>query len=64
VEPLRVKPERLAERIEEALAEPDPRMALVAMAELQLETVRLGPSGRYVDRARSWLAEGLEVLRR
>jgi Nucleotidyltransferase domain len=63
VEPLAVKPERLAERIDEALAEPDPRRALVAMTELQLETVRLAPSGPNVDRARVWLAEGLEVLR-
>lgn len=64
VEPLEVKPERLAERIEEALVEPDPQRALVAMTELQLDTLRLAPSGRYVDRARSWLAEGQEVLRK
>jgi hypothetical protein len=32
------------------------------MTELQLETVRLAPSGRNVDRAREWLAEGLAVL--
>jgi predicted nucleotidyltransferase len=62
VEPLAVKPERLAERIEEALAEPDPRRALLAMAELQLEAVRLAPSGPNVDRARTWLGEALEVL--
>jgi predicted nucleotidyltransferase len=63
VEPLAIKPDRLAERIEEALAEPDPRRALVAMAELQLETVRLAPSGPNVARARVWLAKGIEVLR-
>jgi predicted nucleotidyltransferase len=63
VEPLAVKPERLAERIEAALAEPDPRTALLLMTELQLDTVRLAPSGPNVDRARTWLAEGLEVLR-
>lgn len=63
VEPLAVKPKRLAERIEEALAEPDPRRALLAMTELQLETVRLAPSGPNVDRARVWLAEGVELLR-
>ena len=61
-ESLAIKPDRLAERIEEALAEPDPRVAVRSMAELQLETVRLAPSGRNVDRARTWLAEGLEAL--
>jgi predicted nucleotidyltransferase len=63
VEPLAIKPERLAERIEEALAERDPRTALRLMAELQLEAVDLAPSGPNVDRARTWLAEGIEVLR-
>jgi predicted nucleotidyltransferase len=63
LEPLAIKPERLAERIDEALAEPDPRTALRLMTELQLETVRLAPSGPNVDRARVWLAEGVEVLR-
>jgi predicted nucleotidyltransferase len=62
VEPLAIKPERLAERIEEALAEPDPRTAVRLMTELQLETVRLAPSGPNVDRARRWLAEGLALL--
>jgi predicted nucleotidyltransferase len=64
VEPLARRPERLAERIEEALAEPDPRTALGLMAELQLETVRLAPSGPNVDRAREWLTEALAVLQR
>jgi hypothetical protein len=63
VEPLAVKPERLAERIEEALTEPDPRRALAIMTELQLDTVRLAPSGPNIDRARTFLAEGLELLR-
>ena len=63
VEPLAVKPERLAERIDAALAEPDPRTALLLMTQLQLDTVRLAPSGPNVDRARAWLAAGLEVLR-
>ncbi len=63
VEALSVKPERLAERIDEALAEADPRSALLGMTELQLETARLAPSGPNVDRARTWLAEGIEVLR-
>jgi predicted nucleotidyltransferase len=63
IAPLTVKPGRLAERIEEALAEPDPRRALLTMAELQIETVRLAPSGPNVGRARVWLAEAIEVLR-
>ncbi|HEU5476879.1 MAG TPA: nucleotidyltransferase domain-containing protein [Gaiellaceae bacterium] len=63
VEPLAVKPERLAERIEEALIDPDPRRALLTLTELQLDTVQLAPSGRNVDRARTWLAAGVELLR-
>jgi predicted nucleotidyltransferase len=63
LEPLAVKPDRLAERIEEALTEPEPRRALAIMTELQLDTVRLAPSGPNVDRARTWLAEGLALLR-
>jgi hypothetical protein len=63
VEPLAVKPDRLADRIEAALTEPDPRRALLTMTELQLDTVRLAPSGPNVDRARLWLAEGVELLR-
>jgi predicted nucleotidyltransferase len=62
VEPLAIKPDRLAERIEQALAEVDPRRALLVMTELQLETVRLAPSGPNVDRARTWLAEALALL--
>jgi len=61
-EPLAVKPERLAERIEDALTEPDPVRALVVMTQLQLDTVLLAPSGPNVDRARLWLAEALEIL--
>jgi predicted nucleotidyltransferase len=63
VEPLAIKPDRLAERIEEALTEPDPRRALRIMTELQLEAVLLAPSGPYIDRARVWLREGVELLR-
>ena len=63
LEGLTVKPERLGERIEEALTEPDPTKALVVMMELQLETVALAPSGPNVDRARRWLAAALDVLR-
>ena len=63
VEALELKPERLAERIEAALAERDPPTALRLMTELQLDTVRLAPSGPNVERARAWLAAALEVLR-
>ena len=62
-EPLAVKPDRLAERIEAALTEPDPRRALLTMTELQLDTVRLAPSGPNVDRARKWLEAGAALLR-
>jgi hypothetical protein len=61
---LAVKPDRLAERIEDALTEPDPRRALLRMTELQAETVALAPDGPNVVRARTWLAEGLDLLRR
>ena len=64
VGPLEIKPERLAERIDAALAEPDPRTALRLMTELQLETVRLAPDGPNVDRARVWLAAAADRLRR
>jgi hypothetical protein len=64
VAPLRIKPDRLADRIDEALTEPDPRRALLLMTELQRETVVLAPSGPNVDRARVWLAEAVDVLRR
>ncbi|HEV2776891.1 MAG TPA: hypothetical protein VGV90_14960 [Solirubrobacteraceae bacterium] len=63
VAPLRTKPDRLAERIEEALSESDPRRALRVMTELQLDTVRLAPSGPNVDRAAAWLADGMDILR-
>jgi predicted nucleotidyltransferase len=58
------KPERLAERIEEALTEPDPRRALLVLTELQLDTVALAPNGPNVVRARKWLSEALELLAR
>jgi hypothetical protein len=63
VAPLAVKPDRLAERIEDALTEPDPRRALLVMTELQLEAVLLAPSGPNVDRARTWLGEAAAALR-
>jgi predicted nucleotidyltransferase len=59
---LAVKPVRLAERIEHALTEPDPRRAILVMTELQAETVALAPPGPNVERARHWLAEVVEVL--
>jgi len=59
---LAIKPDRLAERIEESLAGQDPRRSLATMTELQLETVRLAPDGPNVARARRWLAEGLAIL--
>jgi hypothetical protein len=59
---LPVKPERMAQRIEEALTQPDPRRALIAMTELQAETVALAPDGPNVDRARTWLSQGRDIL--
>jgi predicted nucleotidyltransferase len=56
------KPERLAERIEEALTEPDALRALLVLTELQAETVALAPDGPNINRARKWLGEGREVL--
>jgi len=61
---LRVKPERVAERIEEALTAPDARRALLVMTDLQLETLSLAPNGPNVDRAQTWLIDGREILRR
>ena len=60
---LQTKPDRLAERIAEALTDPDARRALRVMTELQLDTVLLAPSGPNIDRARAWLAEGVDILR-
>jgi predicted nucleotidyltransferase len=59
---LAVKPERLAERIEEALTDPDPQRALLVLTELQAETVALAPDGPNVNRARKWLSDGREIL--
>lgn len=60
---LPLKPDRVAERIEEALAEPDPRRAVLTMTELQLDTLALAPSGPNVDRARAWLDACAALLR-
>jgi hypothetical protein len=62
VAPLPIKPDRLAERIDEALTESDPRRALRIITRLELDTVRLAPAGPNVDRARTWLADGVKVL--
>lgn len=59
---LDVKPVRLAERIDEALSEPDPRRALLLMTELQADTVALAPDGPNVTRARRWLATAADLL--
>jgi predicted nucleotidyltransferase len=63
VRALPVKPERVAERIEEALTEPDPLRALLVMSELQADTAELAPRGPNIDRARRWLREVSAVLR-
>jgi predicted nucleotidyltransferase len=63
VAPLARKPERLAERIEEALTEPDPRRAVLVLTELQADTVALAPDGPNVVRARKWLSDAREILR-
>jgi hypothetical protein len=63
VRELAVKPERLAERVEEALTEPDPLRAMLVMSELQADTADLAPSGPNIDRARGWLREVSAVLR-
>jgi hypothetical protein len=59
---LTVKPDRLAERIAEALTEPDPQRSLLAMAQLQAETLALAPDGPNVERARKWIGEGRHIL--
>jgi predicted nucleotidyltransferase len=59
---LAVKPERMAERIEEALTEPDLRRGVIVMTELQLETAELAPDGPNIIRARQWLSDALEIL--
>src|SRR4051794_11424519 len=63
VEPLAVKPERLAQRIDEALTEPDSRKALLVMSNLQADALALAPSGPHVDRARSWVHDVIGLLR-
>ena len=62
VAPLALKPDRLAERIDHAVSEPDPRLALLVMTQLQLDAVLLAHDGPNVDRARRWLAPAAELL--
>jgi hypothetical protein len=58
-----VKPDDLAERIEELLTEPDPLRAMLVLSVLQADTLALAPSGPNVDRARVWVRGAIEVLR-
>jgi hypothetical protein len=60
---LAIKPDRLAERIEEALTEADPVRAFIVLGELQVDALALAPSGPNVERARRWVPQVLDVLR-
>jgi hypothetical protein len=62
LEALPVKPERLAERAEQTLTEPDLLRAALVLSELQADTLALAPSGPNVDRARRWVHEVIGVL--
>jgi hypothetical protein len=57
-------PERMAERIVDALSELNPRRAVYVMTKLQADTVALAPDTPNVVRARKWLSDGLEILAR
>ena len=59
LEPLPLKPERLAERLDAAFADDD----WLGLTDLALETVQLAPDGPNVVRARAWLAASAESLR-
>jgi hypothetical protein len=63
VEALPIKPDRLAERVEQVLTEPDSVRAALVLSELQADTLALAPSGPNVDRARRWVDDVLAVLR-
>jgi predicted nucleotidyltransferase len=60
---LEVQPERTAERIDEALLEPDGRRALRLTTELARDAVAVAPDTPSVVRAREWLPQLVEVLR-
>ena len=62
VDTLPIKPDRLAERVEEVLTEPDLLRAALVLSELQADTLALAPSGPNVDRARRWVHEVIGVL--
>jgi len=62
VEPLAVKPERMADRISAALSELDPVVAVRTLTQLQIDTVAIAPEGPNINRARAWLPRVLEVL--
>jgi predicted nucleotidyltransferase len=62
VESLMVKPPRLAERIEDALTEPEPRAAVRTMYELAAETLALVPDEIDVEPPRAWVAEVVELV--
>ena len=59
LEPLPLKPDRTAERLDAVFAQDD----WLGLTELALEAVQLAPSGPNVDRARAWLAASAEALR-
>ena len=59
---LHQQPPRLADRIQQALTEPDPRRALLLLTQLQADTVALAPDGPNIIRAREWLGDGLAIL--
>jgi predicted nucleotidyltransferase len=63
LEALPVKPERLAECVEQVLTEPDPVRAALVLSELQADTLALAPGGPNVDRARRWVDDVIAVLR-
>jgi hypothetical protein len=58
------KPDRLADRIEEALTEPDSLRAVLVMTRLQADTVAISPDGPNIVRARQWLEDALAILTR
>ena len=59
---LHIQSPRMAERIEQALTEPDSHRALLLLTELQADTVALAPDGPNIVRARKWLRDGLAIL--
>jgi hypothetical protein len=62
LEPLPLKPERTAERIEAALSA-EGREAMLTLFELARDAVALVPRELDVERARTWLDDAVELLR-